>query len=63
MEKKPYTYYQEDTMWIGWLEDYPEYRTQGESIDELEENLRDIYFELNSGNIPNIRKHGELTVG
>ncbi len=39
-------------MWIGYLEEYPDYMTQGKSLEELEENLKDIYKELNSGNTP-----------
>jgi len=34
--------------------------TQGESIKELQENLKDIFRELNSGNIPGVRKVAEL---
>ena len=33
-------------MWLGYLEEYPDYWTQGEMIEELEENSRDIYGEL-----------------
>ena len=60
--KTKFTYYKEDEMWIGWLEDYPDYRTQGESLSELKENLKDIYSELTSGNIPGVRRVGELVV-
>ena len=60
--KTKFTYYKEDAMWIGWLEDYPDYRTQGESLSELKENLKDIYSELTSGNIPGVRRVGELVV-
>lgn len=38
-------------MWLGCLEDFPEYMTQGESIKELQENLRDLYRDLKSGQI------------
>lgn len=57
-----YIYYQEEDMWVGWLEEYPDYRTQGASIEDLEENLRDIQQELTSGAIPNVRRVGKLTV-
>jgi hypothetical protein len=60
--KAKFTYYKEDDMWIGWLEDYPDYRTQGGSLSELKENLKDIYHELTSGNIPGVRKVGELVL-
>ena len=60
--KTKFTYYKEEEMWIGWLEEYPDYRTQGESLPELKENLKDIYSELTSGNIPGVRRVGELVV-
>jgi len=62
METKKYVYWQEDNMWIGYLEEYPDYMTQGETIEELKENLRDIYYELTSGNIPCVRKVSELEI-
>jgi len=34
---------------LGYLEEYPGYTTQGESLQELEENLRDIYADATSG--------------
>jgi len=49
-------------MWIGWFEEYPDYRTQGETLEELEENLRDIYADLSSDAIPFVHKVGELRV-
>jgi predicted RNase H-like HicB family nuclease len=63
MEKKKFVYYQEDDMLIGWLEEFPDYRTQGATLEELEENLKDIYEELTSGTIPHVRHVGELVVG
>ena len=63
MEKKKFVYYQEDDMWIGWLEEFPDYRTQGVTLDELIENLRDIWTDLNSGAIPCVHHVGELTIG
>ncbi|MBI4674389.1 MAG: hypothetical protein HY741_22320 [Chloroflexi bacterium] len=41
-----YVYWQDEDMWIGYLEEYPDYWTQGETLEELEENLRDIAREL-----------------
>lgn len=62
METRKFVYYQEDEMFIGWLEEFPNYRTQGTSLAELEENLLDIYKELNSGALPCVHKIGELQV-
>jgi hypothetical protein len=57
-----YVYWQDEDMWLGYLEDYPDYRTQGESLEELQENLRDIYADLDSGVIPNVKHVGELQI-
>ena len=59
---KKFIYYQEDDIFIGWLEEFPDYRTQGESLQELMDNLKDIYDELTIGSIPNVHKMGELQV-
>lgn len=60
--KKKYVYWQDDDMWLGYLEEYPDYWTQGVTEEELKENLVDIYQELTGGKIPNIRKVAELEV-
>jgi len=63
METMKFVYYQEDDVWVGWLEEYPDYRSQGKTLDELKENLKDIYEDLSAGNIPHARRYGELVVG
>ena len=60
MKTMKYVYWQDESMWLGYLEEYPDYRTQGETIKELEDNLRDISRELTSGNIPYVRMVAEL---
>lgn len=60
--KKKYIYWQDEDMWLGYLEEYPDYWTQGETEAELKENLLDIYQDLTGGTIPNIRKVAELEV-
>ena len=62
MKTKKYIHWQDDDMWLGYLEEYPDYHTQGETLEELQDNLRDIYNELNSGNIPCVRKVDELEI-
>jgi len=62
MQTKKYVYWQEDDMWIGYLEEYLDYMTQGETIEQLKENLRDIYNELTSGTIPCVRKVAVLEI-
>ena len=48
MERKKYVYWEDDGMWLGYFEEYPDYMTQGETLAELKDNLRDIYNELSS---------------
>ncbi|MDL1969351.1 MAG: type II toxin-antitoxin system HicB family antitoxin [Deltaproteobacteria bacterium] len=57
-----YTYWRDGKMWLGYLEEYPDYMTQGENMEELLENLKDIYQELISGAIPSVRHVAELAV-
>jgi len=62
MEREKYVYWKDGEMWLGYLEEYPDYMTQGETLEELKENLRDIYHDLSSGNIPCVRRVDELEV-
>ena len=38
-----YTYYEEDGWFIGYFDDFPAHLTQGESLEELEKMLADLY--------------------
>ena len=62
MKAIKYIYWQDEDTWLGYLEEYPDYWTQGETMEELEENLRDIYREFTSGSIPYVRRVAELEV-
>jgi len=62
MQTKRFIYYEESELIVGWLEEYPDYRTQGETLDELKKNLQELYNELTSGQIPCVHKVGELSV-
>jgi hypothetical protein len=63
MEKKRYIYWQDEDMWIGYLEEYPDYMTQGETLEELKENLTDIYKDLTNRTIPHVRKVAVRRIG
>ena len=52
MKTQKYIYWQDETMFLGYLEEYPDYWTQGETVEALAENLLELYTELTSGNIP-----------
>ena len=62
MESAKYFYWQDKDQWLGYLQDYPDYWTQGESREELQASLRDLYVDLTSGEIPGVRKLAELTL-
>ena len=46
--------WEEDGAWIGHLQDYPDYWTQGETLDDLKAHLKDLYHDIASGQIPGI---------
>jgi predicted RNase H-like HicB family nuclease len=62
MQSIRYVHWQNGNVWLGYLEEYPDYMTQGESLADLEEHLRDLYKDLTAGVIPCVRKLGELQV-
>jgi hypothetical protein len=62
MQLKRYNYWQDEDMWIGYLEEYPDYWTQAETENELKISLLDLYQDLASGEIPSIRRVAELEV-
>lgn len=62
MKTMPYVYWQHEDTWIGYLQEFPDYWTQGESREELEENLKDLGQDLTNGAILEVRRVAELHV-
>lgn len=62
MQTVKYVRWEEDGAWIGYLQDYPDYWTQGDTLDDLKEHLQDLYRDLTSGQLPGIRKVDDLVV-
>jgi predicted RNase H-like HicB family nuclease len=62
METIKFIHWQDGNMWLGYLEEYPDYITQGVTFEELKDNLKDLYKDLTSGAIPCVRKVAELEV-
>lgn len=54
--------WQEGDGWLGYFQDYPDYWTQGDSLDDLKEHLKDLYVDLSSGAIPGTRRVEDLVV-
>ena len=53
-------YWQEDGCWLGYLEDFPDYWTQGDTPENLQEHLRDLHADLTSGELPGVRQVAEI---
>jgi predicted RNase H-like HicB family nuclease len=62
MRNVKYTVWQDGEFFLGYLNEYPDYSTQGYSKDELRENLKDLLIDLESGEVPFIRKVEEMAV-
>lgn len=62
MNKVKIVFWQDNNEWLGYLQDYPDYWTQGETLDELKEYLQDLYRDIVSGTVPGLRKVEELVV-
>jgi predicted RNase H-like HicB family nuclease len=62
MKTTKFTYWQDGDYFLGFLNDYPDYQTQGMSKEELVSNLKDLLTDLESGEVPYIRKVEDLVV-
>ena len=60
MDTVKFTYWEDQGKWIGYLEGFPDYHTQGESLADLESHLRDLFKDLHGGEIPGVRRVAEL---
>ena len=60
MTSMKFIYWEDQGMWVGYLEEYPDYRTQGHSLDDLKTHLRELFKDLHSGEIPGIRRIADL---
>jgi predicted RNase H-like HicB family nuclease len=62
MKTISYTYWKSKEFFLGFINDYPDYITQGETKEELQENLKDLLVNLESNEIPYIRKVEQMQV-
>jgi hypothetical protein len=62
MRSVGFTFWQDGDMWLGYLDNYPDYMTQGTSVEDLKEHLLDLHQDLSSGVIPAVRQHVELEI-
>ena len=45
-------YWKGERFWLGKLLEHPEIMTQGETLDELEENIKDAYLLMATDDVP-----------
>ena len=45
-------YWKSDKFWLGKLLEHPEIMTQGESLEDLEENIKDAYLLMALDDVP-----------
>jgi predicted RNase H-like HicB family nuclease len=62
MKTLQFTYWKDGDDYLGFLNDCPEYHTQGISEEELASNLKDLLVDLESGEVPYVRKVEDLIV-
>ncbi len=55
-------YWKSEQFWVGKLLDHPEIMTQGETLEELEENMRDAYILMTMEDVPAEHEVKELAI-
>jgi len=59
--KIKFTYWKaQEGGYLGYLNEYPDHWTQGETLDDLKDCLRDLQEMFSSEEIEGIRRMGEL---
>ncbi|MBM4145379.1 MAG: type II toxin-antitoxin system HicB family antitoxin [Nitrospira sp.] len=53
-------YWKGDKFWVGKLLEHPEIMTQGETMEELEENMREAYIMMTIEDVPEKHKVKKL---
>jgi predicted RNase H-like HicB family nuclease len=56
------TSWKDNDFYVGYLNDYPDYRSQGLSKEELVENLKELLQDIESDEVPYIRSIEEMVV-
>ena len=62
MRRLTMVYWKGEKFWVGKLAEHPEIMTQGESLQELEENLKDAYHALVLDDVPGAYQTKEIAV-
>ena len=56
------TSWKDNDFYVGYLNDYPDYRSQGLSKEELVKNLKELLQDIESDEVPYIRSIEEMVV-
>ena len=62
MKKVSFTYWRDGKYYPGFLNQYPDYQTQATTKSELTESLIELLKDIESREVPYIRKVEELLV-
>ena len=62
MQTVKFVYWEEEGGWLGYLEEFPDYWTQGDTLEDLKEHLRDLHADLTGGHVPGVRRVDDLVV-
>ena len=60
--KTRFTWWKDGGFFLGYLDEYPDYQTQGESLDDLKVHLLDLYKDLSTDAVPRVIHHEELVI-
>ncbi|HIJ53207.1 MAG TPA: type II toxin-antitoxin system HicB family antitoxin [Planctomycetes bacterium] len=60
--KMTMVYWKGDKFWLGKLLEHPEIMTQGETLGELEENIKDAYLLMAMDEVPEEHKMKEIAI-
>ena len=55
-------YWKSDKFWLGKLLEHPEIMTQGETLEELEKNIREAYLLMALDDVPEQYQIREIAV-
>lgn len=60
MQNIRFLFWRDGDTWLGYLEEYPDYMTQGKTFEDLKDHLRSMYKDLAMDVIPCVRKVAEF---
>jgi len=55
-------YWKGEKYWLGKLFEHPEIMTQGETLEELEENIKDAYLLMAMDDVPEEHQIKEVSI-